>query len=104
MSLCLVYITTKDKKEAQEIGRILVEERFAACVNIIDHAESIYWWEGKIEEGCESILIAKTSQEKVPLLTAKVKELSSYSCPCVVSLSIKGGNEEYLRWVRKETV
>ena len=102
MELRFVYITAPSAEEARAIGKALVEERLAACVNIIGHAESIFWWEGKIEEGSEAVLIAKTTAEKVPALTEKVKELSSYSCPCVVSLPIEEGNEEYLNWLESE--
>ncbi|MDX1671651.1 MAG: divalent-cation tolerance protein CutA [Balneolaceae bacterium] len=104
-NLRLVYITTKDKKEARKIGRKLVEERLAACVNIIDNMESIYWWDGSVEEAEECILIAKAAYHNVKPLTEKVKELHSYDCPCVVSfnMSEQEGNEEYMRWLLKES-
>jgi periplasmic divalent cation tolerance protein len=100
-----VYITTKDKDEARNIGRSLVEEKLAACVNIIDGMESIYRWKGKVEEAKEAILIAKTPYHNVKPLTQRVKELHSYDCPCVISLTLteQEGNEDYLRWLIKET-
>ncbi|MDR8394166.1 divalent-cation tolerance protein CutA [Aliifodinibius sp. S!AR15-10] len=104
-NLRLVYITTKDKDEARKIGRSLVEEKLAACVNIIDGMESIYRWKGKVEEAKEAILIAKTPYHNVKPLTQRVKDLHSYNCPCVISLTLteQEGNEDYLRWLIKET-
>ncbi|MDX1586796.1 MAG: divalent-cation tolerance protein CutA, partial [Balneolaceae bacterium] len=82
-NLRLVYITTKDKKEAKTIGRKIVEERLAACVNIIEGMEAIYRWEDEIQEASECILIAKTPYHNVKELTERVKEMHSYDCPCV---------------------
>lgn len=100
-NLRFVYITTKDKQEAKAIGRELVKEKLAACVNIIDHMESIYHWKGEIVEDREAILIAKTPYHNVKKLTNRVKELHSYDCPCIVSLQLaeQEGNEEYQRWL-----
>ena len=103
MSAHYVYITASDKAEALKIGRTLVEERLAACANVIDNMTSIYWWEGKIEESAEVVLIAKTKQELVESLISRVKELHSYSCPCIVSWPINAGNPDYLRWIEEET-
>lgn len=101
MDIRLIYITTKDKKEAEEIGRSLLEERLAACVNIVDHMESLYWWQGKLQKNHEAILLAKTTGEKVEALIARVKALHSYDCPCIVSLPIESGNDAFLKWVRE---
>lgn len=109
-NLRLVYITTKDKKEAKTIGTKLVKEKLAACVNIIDGMESIYRWEGEIVEDKEAILIAKTPYHNVKELTERVKELHSYDCPCVISLQLteQEGNEEYQQWLlnnsQKQTI
>ena len=100
-NLRLVYITTKDKQEAKTIGKKLVEEKLAACVNIVDGMESIYRWEGEIVEDTETILIAKTPYHNVKELTERVQELHSYDCPCVISLQLseQEGNEEYQHWL-----
>ena len=103
MKLNLVYITTKDKDQARQIGRALVETRLAACANIIDGMNSMYWWEGEIQDENEAILIAKTKQTLVPELIAKVKSMHSYCCPCIISLPILDGNKPYLEWLEKET-
>lgn len=98
-----VYITTSTLEEARRIGRQLVEERLAACVNIIPGMTSFYWWQGKIEEGNETVLIAKTRAELVARLTERVKALHSYTVPCVVALPILGGNPGFLQWIVDET-
>ena len=103
MSAYFVYITASDKTEALKIGRTLVEERLAACANVIDNMTSVYWWEGKIENSAEVVLIAKTKQELVESVISRVKELHSYSCPCIVSWPINAGNPDYLRWIEEET-
>lgn len=104
-NLRLIYITTSNKEEARRIGRMLVEEKLAACVNIIDGMESIYRWEGKIEEASECILIAKTHYSKVKPLTERVKALHSYQCPSIVSITLTEdeGNIAYLNWLLEES-
>ncbi len=104
-NLRLIYITTGNREEAERIGRSLVEQRLAACVNIIDGMKSIYRWEGEVEEAQETILIAKTHYSKVKALTEQVKSMHSYDCPCVVSISLteEEGNADYIRWLIKES-
>ncbi len=84
------------------IGRHLVEERLAACVNVLDGMVSLYWWQGKLEQGQEAVLIAKTTQELVEPLTERVRALHSYDVPCVLELPVSGGNENYIRWLEGE--
>lgn len=109
-NLRLVYITTADSNEARSIGKTLVRERLAACVNILDGMESIYWWEGEVREDNECVLLAKTPYHNVSKLTRRVKDLHSYDCPCIISLQLseQEGNKEYQRWLlneaRKQTI
>jgi periplasmic divalent cation tolerance protein len=103
MKFNLVYITTSDPAEAQKIGKAMVGEKLAACANIINGMDSVYRWEGKVEEGKEAILILKTKEKLVPELIEKVRSLHSYACPCIVSLPIVDGNKAYLDWLQKET-
>ncbi len=98
-----IYITTKDKSEAMAIGRALVQERLAACINVFDNMEAIYWWGDEIYEVGEVVLIAKTRSELVAELTARVQSMHSYNCPCVVALPIVAGNPAYLAWLGHET-
>ena len=104
-NLRLIYITTSDPGQAKAIGKDLVENRLAACVNIIDRMHSIYRWEGKLVEDAECILIAKTHYSKVKKLTRRVKKLHNNECPCVISLTITEdeGNEDYLKWLLDES-
>jgi periplasmic divalent cation tolerance protein len=103
MKLVLVYMTAASEQEARGIGRALLEARLAACVNIIPGMASMYWWQGKIDEGSETVVIAKTRADLVPELTERVKALHSYTVPCVVSLGIEDGNRAFLDWIETET-
>ncbi len=103
MDARFVYVTCKDRDEARAIGRAVVVNRLAACANIIDGMESIYRWEGRLEEACESVVIFKTSEALVGQLVETVKAEHSYEVPCVVVLPIVAGNAEYLQWLRAET-
>jgi len=99
---CFVYMTAGSKEEASSIGRCLVEEKLAACVNIIDGMTSIYRWEGKLESASETVLIAKTMSETVEALTERVTALHSYDCPCIVKVALQGGNQDFLSWIEAQ--
>lgn len=103
MDFRFVYMTASSSEEAKKIGRALVEERLAACANVIDGMASVYWWQGELTEGREAVLIAKTRADLVPALTERVRALHSYTVPCVVALPILGGNPDYLVWLGEET-
>ena len=103
MSKRLVYITAASAEEAAKIGRMLVEERLAACANLLGRSGSIYWWEGKLQEEEEAALIVKTTEALLERLVERVKQAHSYACPCVVALPIEGGNPEFLDWIGLET-
>ncbi|MGE0658623.1 MAG: divalent-cation tolerance protein CutA [Reyranellaceae bacterium] len=98
-----VYVTTATIEQARAIGRRLVEDRLAACANVLPGIESIYRWQGAIETAQESVLILKTRAALVDQLAARVRELHTYDCPCVVALPIVAGNPAYLRWIETET-
>ena len=89
--------------EAQSIGKTLVEEKLVACINILPNATSLYWWEGKVEKNSEVVMIAKTTDSLVSQVIERIKALHSYECPCIVSLPIEQGNEDFLTWVEKST-
>ncbi len=103
MDRTLIYITASSRDEALMLARRLVEERLVACANVLDGATSLYWWEGKVQEEREAVLIAKTRAPLVEAVVARVKELHSYSCPCVVAVPIADGNPAFLAWVDGET-
>ena len=102
-TLCSVYITASDKDEAVGIGKALVEERLAACANVIDGVRSLYWWDGEVQDDPEVVVILKSRTELMGALTSRVKELHSYDVPCVVSWPILDGNADYLSWLDAET-
>ena len=102
MQYQLVYITTGDEAEAREIGRALVEEKLAACVNI-HPIQSMYRWEGEIEEAGEIAVLVKTGAELVDRVIARVKELHSYEVPCIVSWPIEKGYPAFLKWIGEST-
>ncbi len=94
------YVTAGSNEEARNIGSILVEEKLAACVNIINNIHSIYKWKGKIEYDTENLLIIKTTGEKSNDLIGKIREIHSYENPECIGLKIEGGSDEYLNWIR----
>ena len=98
MAFCVVLITAPSA-EAGPLARHLVEEKLAACVNRVPGVQSVYWWQGKVEESSEELLIAKTDKLKVKALIKAVKAKHSYSVPEVIALRIKEGNRDYLRWI-----
>ena len=103
MSERLVYMTAGSLDEAERIGRALVSERLAACVNLLPAMQSIYRWDGKVQQEAEVAMLAKTRTELIERLTRRVLELHSYECPCVVAVPIEGGNPAFLEWVRSES-
>lgn len=94
-----VYVTAPSRGEAQALGRQLVESRLAACANVIGGVFSTYWWEGRLEEAEEAVLILKTRVDRVESLVTRIRETHSYQCPCVVTLPIEEGNPAYLSWI-----
>ena len=89
--------------EAKKIGKALISNRLAACVNIIDNMHSMYRWEDDIQNDREVILIDKTKDSVVPELIDKIKSIHSYDCPCIVSLPILDGNKAFLEWIAEQT-
>lgn len=99
MSHAVVFVTAPSEEEAVRIGRALVDERLAACANIVPSIASAYWWKGQVEEAGEALIILKTRQDLVGRVSERVKALHSYTVPEVVALPILGGNPDYLRWI-----
>jgi len=97
-----VYITAPTKKEAKRIAEILVSERLAACCNVFK-IDSVYRWKGKIEKSGEFGIFAKTKKNLVERIIKRVKEIHSYSVPCIVSFDLKRGNKDFLNWIEKST-
>ncbi len=103
MSIIMLYITFPNEDEANKVGETIVKERLAACCNIIsNNATSIYFWKGKLNKDIETIMIAKTTESKVKELTDRIIELHSYDIPCIVTLPINNGNNDFIDWVKSE--
>lgn len=98
-SIC--YVTTPNEESAKKIARALISNKLAACVNIIPTIQSIYEWEGRINEDLECLLMIKTTTENVPELTTYVRENHPYSVAEVISVKIDSGNPPYLDWIAK---
>ena len=102
MKTKLIYITAPSFAEAEQIAEAVVTEHLAACANILDGVISLFHWEGKLCHENEAVLILKTTEERVEKLTARIKALHSYDCPCIVALPIDSGNPAFLEWVEGE--
>ena len=103
MSAIFIYITVPSETEAQKIAEAVVAERLAACANIVPGMKSVYHWQGKIEQGNEIILIFKTRAGLFPAVEARVRELHSYSTPCIVSLPLTDVSDGFMQWILAET-
>ena len=101
MSVVSVYAVFANAEEAERIGRAVVEERLAACVNILGPIRSIYRWQGKLESAGEVAAIFKTSDESVEPLIARIASLHSYDVPCVASWPIERILASYAQWVEE---
>jgi len=102
MEYCLVMTTTADEAEAKTLGRLLLNAKLAACVQIFP-VGSMYWWNGKIQEGVEQILLIKT---KITLYSEVEKMLvknHSYKTPEIVRIPLAGGSANYFRWIETVT-
>ncbi len=99
----VVFITASSAEEAQRITDDLLAARLVACVNTIPEVSSRYWWQGKIENTCEALLIAKTRTALLNDIIKHVKKLHSYEVPEIIALPITGGSTDYLNWVETET-
>jgi periplasmic divalent cation tolerance protein len=96
----LVYMTAGSKEEARSIGRMLVESRLAACVNILENMTSLYCWNGNLQEDREVVLLAKTTQDRFAELRARVAGMHSYDCPCILGFRVSDGFPPFLNWIR----
>jgi periplasmic divalent cation tolerance protein len=95
----LISITTSSSEEAERIAEALVQERLAACVNIVPAITSIYRWQGEVHRDSEVLLIAKSRPELFESLAARVKEMHSYEVPEIIALPITAGSKAYLKWI-----
>ena len=100
----VVYVTAGSADEADRLARSLVDERLAACVNRIKSVQSVYRWQGKVEQSEEELLMIKTSRDRFAALEKRVRELHSYSVPEVIALPIIEGSSNYLKWLKEQVI
>lgn len=95
----LALVTAADEAQAAAIARALIEERLAACVNLIPNIRSIYRWREAVEDDREWLLLIKTTAAQYKKLEQRILEMHSYETPEVIELAIVGGSAPYLRWL-----
>jgi periplasmic divalent cation tolerance protein len=101
-SKVVVLITTANEEEARKIAELLLDQRKAACVNIVPRVDSLFRWEGKLDSAQESFLIVKTRASLLPEIVEMVKRAHGYEVPEIIALPIVSGNADYLRWIDSE--
>lgn len=104
MDALLIFSTFPDEAKAQEVARTLVTEKLAACVNVLPGVTSIYVWQGKLEEGGETLALIKTRRALYPALEARLRALHPYEVPEIVAVDFAVGLPDYLRWLAGQTL
>lgn len=99
----VVLVTASSKKEAQKLASCLLQEKLAACVNVIDGVDSHFRWQGKIDKAKEALLMIKTKKPLFNKLQKRIKSLHSYEVPEIIALPIIAGNKKYLDWIDDST-
>jgi periplasmic divalent cation tolerance protein len=99
----VIFVTCGSEEEGLKIAQALVEERSAACVNLLSPIRSIYRWEGKVWDEKEWLLIIKTQKERFENIEKRVKSLHSYSVPEIIGLPVVEGSSSYLHWLEEMT-
>jgi periplasmic divalent cation tolerance protein len=96
----VVLVTCGSAKEARRVARAVVEQKLAACVNIIDaRVQSIYRWKRRVESAREFLLVIKTTRRRFPVLQKKIEQLHGYEVPEIIALPIVAGAGRYLEWI-----
>lgn len=98
-----VYVTTASEAEAEVIARAVLEARLVACANILGRCRSLYWWDGKIQDEGEVVVLLKTRKGQMVKLIERIKSVHSYDVPCITAWPIVDGNPDYLDWLAKES-
>jgi periplasmic divalent cation tolerance protein len=103
LPVLVCYCTCPDAASADALAAALVEERLAACVNRLPGLRSVYRWQGAVEQADEVLLLIKTTHDRLPALTARLRALHPYELPELVAVETAGGLPEYLDWVVAQT-
>jgi periplasmic divalent cation tolerance protein len=99
---CQVTTTLPEQAAAENLARILVTERLAACAQVLGPVSSIYRWKGEIEQAQEWYCYLKTTLSRLPALQKRIRELHAYEMPEIIAIPISSGDDQYLDWVRQE--
>ena len=102
-AVLVVFCTVPTPEKGKEIGSTLVTERLCACVNVVKDLESIYWWQAKVTNDPEALMILKTTVARYDALEERLLALHPYSVPEILALPVMNGAEKYLEWVNSET-
>ncbi len=103
--MILIYVTCRDTKEAEKIGRHLMSKKLCACVNIVPDTHSLAFWPartGEIEESNEAVLLVKTVEEKYGEIEKEVVKIHSYELPCIFSIKVDSVYKKYEDWLKGE--
>ena len=95
----VIFVTAKDAVEAKIISDQLLEKKLIACANIVEGVQSVFWWQGKIDQAKETLIILKSKRSLFKKIVKTVKAYHSYEVPEVIALPIVDGNPDYLRWI-----
>ena len=95
----VVFVTGPDRETVSGLGRAVVRERLAACVNVLGPVASVYRWEGEVAEATEAMAVIKTTADRLDRLRERILELHPYDTPEFVALPVTGGSEAYLQWI-----
>lgn len=98
-----VYVVCGSVEEAKKLARLVLEQRLAACANIFSPIQSLYWWEGKLEEAQETVLLLKAPYTYYEAIEKLIKAHHSYQVPAILQVPIVQGLSDYLRWLASET-
>lgn len=97
-----VVTTAPDVGVAEELATRVVEERLAACANVVPGVTSLYWWEGEVQRDAEVMVVLKTVAGRLDALGDRIAELHPYDVPEILAFPVPGGSDDYLEWVRRE--
>ena len=97
-----ITTTTLSREDATRIADVLIGRRLAACVQIIDTIDSIYWWEGKVEKATEWLCAVKTERRLFAEVEAAIKDVHPYDVPEIVAFEVAAGSDDYLAWISRE--
>ncbi len=95
----VVLITASGKKEAKAIAASLINSKLAACVNIVEKVDSVFFWQGRVDKAKESLLVVKSRRDRFSRIVKLVRSMHSYEVPEIIALPVIAGEQRYLRWL-----